>query len=700
MELTNEQKQVVAHQSGHAIVSAVAGSGKTQTMVLRIKHLIDQGIKPETILVVMYNKSAQMDFQKRLTSVIGSKANQVQVKTFHGLGYALTRFFVQLKKLPNYQLITQNWQYRKLIQTALEKLKREGQLVDDIDAELIDQHENYLTLIKSDVQSQLLESDGMDDFNIKLTKKEKILLNAFFAHYETLRQSERLRTFDDLIFEPIQLLNDNPEEKSNIPWTYPYIIIDEYQDINAVQQALIKLFVNDSTEIMVVGDVDQTIYEWRGSKPYYMLKGFVKEFGNVTNYKLSNTFRYGHKLSLAANYIITQNKQRLKNLCISHHITPQTEIEVTYSHSIDQLPSMIEQWLKAKPEKSLSDVAILVRKYSSAALFELACLKHKLPYQILGNEGVTHAQVTLSLIGHLALVSQTAFFEPLTIQERKTYLRAMLLCPSLYLRQNMLETVINQIAQHPKEGAQVLLRLSANYSLKPFQAERIRLRSYLWQELTLMNDQISAAQLLNKIIDALEYDYYFKSKQYGLTEAYDNNCICEAVVQYAQSVQLDASNFLAHFLELKEKASSDELHTNGVNVLSIHRAKGLEWSKVILLDATESAFFGAGEHYLSQESERRLFYVAITRAKEKLLVVGGNDQLKLNQWYQSKRKGFPYDLKPTNSVRFLYEMNYHCVCEHLKHITQFTNEQELAKSINRFSPSGKLFKDYVACLKQ
>ncbi|MCF6764342.1 ATP-dependent helicase [Thiotrichales bacterium 19S3-7] len=700
MELTSEQKQVVAHDAGHAIVSAVAGSGKTQTMVLRIKYLIDQGVKPDEILVVMYNKSAQLDFQKRLSAVVGAIGHLVQVKTFHGLGYALTRLFVKKNQLKNDQLITQNWQYRKLIQTALETLKKEGKLACDIDSELIDQHENYLTLIKSDTQCQLIENEGADDFNIKLTKKEKLVLKAFFLQYESLRLSEKLRTFDDLIYEPIKLISANPNLKEEIPWRYPYIIIDEYQDINAVQQSLIKLFVNEATEIMVVGDVDQTIYEWRGSKPYYMLRGFVKEFGEVVHYKLSNTFRYGHRLSLAANYIITQNKQRLKNLCISHQITPKTEIEISFNHSIDQLPGVIDQWLKAKPDNSLGDIAVLVRKYSSAALFELACLKHKLPYQILGNEGVTHAQVTLSLIGHLALVSNAAFFDQLNLQERKTYLRAMLLCPSLYLRQTMLETVINQVAQHPKEGAQVLLRLSANYSLKPFQSERIRMRSYLWQELVSSNGQINAAKLLNKIIETLEYDYYFKSKQYGLTEAYDNNCICEAIEQYAQAVQLDATNFLMHFLELKQKASSDEIHTDGVCVLSIHRAKGLEWSNVILLDATESAFFGAGEHYLSEESERRLFYVAITRAKENLRIVGGNDQLKLNQWYQSKRKGFPYDLKATNSVRFLYEMNYHCVCEHLEHITELTSEQKLPKLINRFSPSGKLFKDYIALINQ
>ncbi|MCF6808624.1 ATP-dependent helicase [Thiotrichales bacterium 19S9-12] len=697
MELTSEQNQVVQHEKGHAIVSAVAGSGKTQTMVSRIKHLIDQGVRESDILVVMYNKSAQLDFLKRLSLKLNKSCDDIQVKTFHSLGFALSRLLVQQGKMPDFKLMTQGWQLRKLVQNALESLKTNAQLINEIDAELIDQYENYLTLLKSDIDQENIHKLLNQGLGVRLSQAESKRINAFFKAYESLRISQRLRTFDDLIYEPIKLLSENPDFKKLIPWQYQYVIIDEYQDINSVQQTLVKLFVNDQTEVMVVGDVDQTIYEWRGSKPYYMLKGFEEEFGKVSLYQLSNTFRYGHKLSLAANYIISRNKQRLKNLCISHQETPTTEIEVNFGHSVDQLPEMIDHWLKANPQYSLTDVAVLVRKYSSLALFELALLKHKVPYQILGHEGVTSDQVTLSLIGYLGLYAQANFFQTLDLEERKIYLRAMLMCPSVYLRQNILETMVNQIANCPQEGAQILLRLSANFSLKPFQSERLRARAYLWQEITQMMKVIQADIILEQIVETLEYSLYFKSKQYSLGEAFDKGMITDAMIQYARSVNLSASDFLEHFSQLRAKASSTELHDHGISILSIHRAKGLEWPKVVLLDATERAYFGAGEPHLSEESERRLFYVAMTRAKHSLTIVGGNDQLKLTQWYQGKRNGYPYDLKLNHSVRFLYEMNYDQVCSEVNWISQKGPELTEKQPFTRLR-KGKLFKDYLALM--
>lgn len=698
MELTQEQKKVIEHKKGHAVVSAVAGSGKTQTMVLRVKYLLERGIIPHDLLVVMYNKSAQIDFVSRLKSFIGDKADQVQVKTFHSLGYALTQLMTKKSYLKQFKLATQSWQNRNLVQKSLENIQKNGILKEEITPELIDQYENYLTLIKSDISNL----DNQNNLKNMFGRVEYQVLKHFYELYERFRIDGKIRTFDDLIHEPISYLSENLHLKSEIKWQVPYLIIDEYQDINSAQQSLIKLFINEKTQIMVVGDVDQTIYEWRGSKPYYMLKGFQKEFGDVTYYNLSNTFRYGHKLSLAANSIISQNKERLKSLCISHKITPKTEIDISFSNEIDQLPKKIDHWLKANPGTNYQDIAVLVRKYSSAALFELALLKAQIPYQILGNLGVTHREVTLSMAGYLSLWNQCEYLKKLENNERRKVIQAMIACPSLYLKQSILEPLVTQLTKEPETGAQTLLKLASNYHLKPYQTESIRNRAYLWQDLVSEKRDIQTAKLLETIIDELDYIYYFKSKKYTLNEAFDNHCICESILHYAQSIKLSIAQFLSHFNELKEKAASNSLNKNhqGISILSIHRAKGLEWQKVILLDMTEKAFFSVSQPHLNQntkkdsseESERRLFYVAMTRAKKHLTILGGQDKLKLFQWYQSKRKGYPIDLKPTDSLRFLYEMNY-------QEISEFINSLE-NNNIDDLSGvfRGKLFKDYLSFL--
>ena len=165
-----------------------------------------------------------------------------------------------------------------------------------------------------------------------------------------------------------------------------HIIVDEYQDINESQQQLLKILAGSRAKVMVVGDVDQCIYEWRGARPEYITTRFQLDFPNPENYQLSYTFRYGHQLSLAANHLIAGNKKRDRKLCISHETNPKTIITCLEEQKKHPAISVLSEW--REKNRSLRDAVVLVRLFAQSVPVELALLEAGIPYRLEGNAQV------------------------------------------------------------------------------------------------------------------------------------------------------------------------------------------------------------------------------------------------------------------------------------------------------------------------
>ncbi len=326
MQPTDEQLAIIHHPLGqHACVLAVAGSGKTTTMVHRIKYLVeDLRQDPARIRVVMFNRLAREQFEQKLAEEIFELGKRPKVLTFHALAFSLRADAEKSGLLPQYkQLWIGDREELAIVcaRRAIEGLIREDQLMDDVDPEAA---LDAIGLWKA----SLIPPEHAGHH----TNRD---LELVYRRFEELREEARALTFDDFVPKAMMLLRDNAGFRQRFANRLDHLIVDEYQDINYGQQQLIRLLAGDRADVMVVGDDDQTIYEWRAARPHYILKGFQEDFANkpVVDYTLSHSFRFGPLIAQAAYNVVTFNQQRAAKPLVAHDAVKMTGITILMDES-------------------------------------------------------------------------------------------------------------------------------------------------------------------------------------------------------------------------------------------------------------------------------------------------------------------------------------------------------------------------------
>jgi DNA helicase-2/ATP-dependent DNA helicase PcrA len=377
---------------------------------------------------------------------------------------------------------------------------------------------------------------------------------------------------------------------------------------------LLKCIAGKQARVMVVGDVDQCIYEWRGAKPGYIISRFNRDFPRPADYTLSYTFRYGHRLSLAANHLICNNKLRDRKLCLARPENPKTRIFCAKETEPHPIVNLIDHWQESG--RPLGEAAVLIRLYAQSIPVELALLEHSIPYRLIGHETVFSCPEIMALLGYLHLCrGSLAQGDP---EAARTRITAMLTNPHLWLKQEGIRVLAGNIRQNPQSAGDLIRQLAGDVQ-STYLAERMIDLAAVWYEVAGMSPATSAALVLEKVIRETElYDHY----RYSSRPASAENKIktCQAFVRFARRRRLNVSDFLEEIRDLATPAPHDSRKT--LLITSIHRAKGLEWPLVILPGLedgtvpyrTEEDEEG-GDHI---EDERRLFYVAMTRASEQV----------------------------------------------------------------------------------
>lgn len=646
MQLTDEQFRIVRHQRGHARVSAVAGSGKTTTMIARIGHLLEKGENASEILVLMFNKSAKESFATSMGSQLDSMGKPLpEVRTFHALGLRLVDSFTRRGALPSFRLVTEDFVQERIAKQVVTEVYREqeegGVYVPSDD---IEEFLTFIDLVKSTVEpaAELFSSMG-------LGTRYSYFIKAYEL-FEVVRKKQRIRFFADLIHEPLMAMQ---KDRSLVDWVgnrVKHIIVDEYQDINEAQQLLLTILAGDRAQVMVVGDVDQCIYEWRGAKPEYITRRFQLDFENPANYLLSYTFRFGHRISLAANHLIHNNKIRDAKLCISHPSNFATTISHIEAVDGKQVVSELRSW--KSDGRNLAEAVVLVRLYAQSVPVELALLEAGIPYRLEGNSQVFECSEILALTGYLKLVSGSICQDELTENEKTVY--AMLSQPHLGLKREELKELAQNICSAPDKAVQLLMQQGGR-ELPPFIRKRCMETAENWQWMRDQSPFGDACQLLTKIVERLDL-YKFYHKFSARTATAENRIkTCKAFIDFAAGQKLSIDALLEKISELAVVDGVVEDDT--LLITSIHRAKGLEWPLVIIpgLDNGSFPFYKEQDSALeSLEDERRLFYVAMTRAKEKLDCLHPPDRLLLKS-IKKNRQTVPAGT--VKASRFLYEAN-------------------------------------------
>lgn len=665
---TSAQLQVIRHGAGHARVVAAAGSGKTATLVARVVALLQGGADPARVRVLMFNRSAREDFQARLDEALGAAglAAEVPVQTFHAAGQRLVRRLERERVLPVRRLETSEWRWRQLAHAALEEaLRSTGQDVPEVAEDDVETFLSFVELVKADVRTARA-------VHVEAARKGEALPGhyvAAFGRLEELCTDHGLRSFSDLVHEPVRALMDDTALAARFRDHFDHLIVDEYQDVNEAQQQFLRMVAGERAAVMAVGDPDQCVYQWRGARPEYMAHRFEEDFPAAVTFTLPHTFRFGHSVALIGNHVVSHNRQREAKLCLPAPGNPDTRVERVPERHPEVYREVVEQ-VRAAGYK-LEAAAVLVRLYSQAAPLELDLLEAGVPLRLEGRSGLFERGEIRSLLGYLHLAAGTLLpsgrrDQALPGPSRGELITGMLMLPLCGLGRREARHVAEQAvgeAARRGNGYGALRRglISVADGMPRWKGRRLRERLDLLDTLHHYRGDVSAGEAYRAVTEDLALFEAIRRSSPRQEVAADRILLCQALGAFAEREELAVGAFLDHCEQLMARAAQwrSDPPAEALRVTSIHRAKGLEWPVVLLPGLAEGRFpyLGEGATEGELEAERRLFYVAVTRARERLYLLHPPDPALETALTRNQPRAF--DVAQAAASRFLIEGRVH-----------------------------------------
>lgn len=599
-QLNPAQQEAVTHGKGPILVIAGAGSGKTRIITARITNLIlNHHIPPQTIVALTFTNKAANEMKERITHFLGTSNNLPFIGTFHAYCVRLLKQNSHHHKMPAFTILDSDDQ-SKMVSSILHRANAHKNMTPRNAIYQISHIKNQLI---SPINSNLFTHPIMEQV-YHAYEKEKKLSNCF--------------DFDDLMLEVLKLFNTNNVFKTMHHQHVPHLLVDEYQDTNVVQHELLKQMALHNNNLAIdslcaVGDEDQSIYSWRGATIANMLN-FKKDFADTAIIKIEQNYRSVQPILEVANKVIEKNVNRNpKKLWSDKKATDR--VRITTCMSEYQEGECIAQCLKAaKKYQQGSSIAVLYRTHVQSRAIEEALIKHSIPYKIIGGIQFYERKEIKDLFAYLRLIinpfDRTSFFRIINT-------------PSRGFGDKFDELFYTHWNDEPfLTFAQIARKLIDDGILKGIK------RLALEQFISLFNDVESItlpSKALDIIIRKIKYVEYLKEayEPQEAQERVDNIQELIDAIRYFESNGIDTIELLLHEVALmQEKMQKQDDQQDKVLLMSLHAAKGLEFDMVILAGLEEGIMptVRALSNDDAIEEERRLFYVGITRAKERLLL--------------------------------------------------------------------------------
>ncbi|MDE1970738.1 MAG: UvrD-helicase domain-containing protein [Patescibacteria group bacterium] len=591
--LNASQRNAVETIGGPLLVVAGAGSGKTKTLTHRIAYLIASGVDPSSILAVTFTNKAAKEMKTRVQTLIAAHGLVTApgfIGTFHSLGAKLLREEAMYFKRTPYFSISDKSDSLSLIKSITKELN-------------LDKEKFPPQAILAAIG---LRKNGQSKGNNEHNFFESIVSN-IQAKYEDLLITNNAFDFDDLIMKPATLFAENPELLRKYQARWHYILIDEYQDINPVQYSLMKQLAEHHRNICAVGDDAQSIYSWRGAD-FTIFLDFERDWPGASLVLLEENYRSTQTILTAANAVIAHNSlKKDKNLFTRKEAGPPIYV-IEADNDIQEAAICIDTiaGLAKNNLSTLEQVAVLYRTNAQSRVLEEACIRARLPYQMVGG---------------------TKFYDRKEIKDLLAYL-------TLAINPNdtiSLERIINVPARGLGKEAVNILRIRdthereealGRYRNKKSVAAFLEFIHTLQEKMR----ELPLVQVLRFLTHELKFQEYLSTKTEEGIKRWEN---VQELVNAASHYDTRSTNRLENgvaFLEtanLYQDADALHEHARGITLMTIHAAKGLEFETVFLVGLEEGIL--PHERSLTEESaleeERRLAYVALTRAKKTLYIL-------------------------------------------------------------------------------
>lgn len=588
MGFNKAQKEAITQKDGPIMVLAGPGSGKTLVITRRIEYLIQQHkVKPEEILVVTFTKAATAEMRERFLRLMEGKHLPVTFGTFHGIYYGILKWAYSLKA----ENILSEEEKAAMIKEAAESVEEE------LD---IDDEKEFLSGISAEIGS--IKNNRIDPNSFESNQCPNHVFRQIYTEYETIRNRRRKLDFDDMLVLCYDLFVKRPDILRKWQERYAYILIDEFQDINQVQYDVIRMLAAPQNNLFIVGDDDQSIYKFRGAKPEIML-GFKKDYENVKEILLDVNYRSTKNVVYGAQKVIRKNRNRYEKKIITLneqgenvHIQ-ETRNPVEESRYV--LGRITEELKKGVPP---SEIAVLYRTAMEPRALVETLMEYNVPFQM--------KEHLPNLYEHFIGKNLCAYLRmAIGKRERKDFLEVMNR-PIRYISRSAVET-----------GEVSFESLREFYCDKEWMLDRI---DQLDVDLRVMKNltPYAAIQYIRKKIG---YDDFLRD--YALTHKIKTEDLFEVLneIQERAKEYKTLEDWFEHISqyrqELERKAKSDKYNPDAISPLTMHSAKGLEFHSVFIIEANEDVCpYRKAEIVEDMEEERRMFYVAMTRAKKKLVI--------------------------------------------------------------------------------
>ena len=584
--LNELQKKAVLHQEGPCLVIAGAGSGKTKVLTTRIANLIESGVPSYQILAITFTNKAAKEMRDRLETL--AKDNKAFVGTFHSFGLRVIRENVNALGMTSNFTILDSDDVTSLVKKIL---KEKGYDTKEVSPSYI---KNRISFIKNEM---LTDAEVEKFFQSEM---EKIAYEIYKEYNIKLKKNNSV-DFDDLLRIPVLLFQNHPDILELYQNKYQYILIDEYQDTNEVQYKLVKLLSKKYQNLFVVGDPDQSIYQFRGAN-YKNILNFERDYPNTVVIPLEDNYRSTKMILDAANSVIKNNKERKeKNLRSHHGDGVKTKFMVGYDEKheislvIEEIKKLLEQGYKKR------NIAIFYRTNAQSRVIEEQFLKANIPYKVVGSYYFYSRKEIKDLICYLRLILN---------QNDDISLRRVINVP----KRGIGPTSVNKLEQKSIEENKSMF--DAITSGKELEFKNLIL------DIKKESESLSLTELVDCVLEKsgmkkeLETDPSLES-ELRLDNLMEFKSITATYEDTTGSVDLgDFLEEISLIADISEHKNDDDV----VTLMTLHSAKGLEFP-VVFLVGMEEGIFPHQNSFTEEgglEEERRLCYVGITRAEEKL----------------------------------------------------------------------------------
>ncbi|MFI3297250.1 MAG: UvrD-helicase domain-containing protein [bacterium] len=640
--LNPTQKAAVEHIEGASVIVAGAGSGKTRVLTYKIAHLIEQGVSPHHILALTFTNKAAREMKSRIMDVVGiSVARPIWMGTFHSIFSRILRSEADSIGFTPQFTIYDTSDSKSLLKTIIKELgldANKSYKASSIQSRISNAKNRLITPTIYSQNSDLIKAD----VNSKISRFADI----YAIYCRRLREANAM-DFDDLLVYTAALLNQCPDVLERYQERFKYIMVDEYQDTNTVQHNIVMMLAAKYRNICVVGDDAQSIYSFRGAEIENILS-FQQQFTNCQLFKLEQNYRSTQNIVNAANSLIAKNRNQIrKNVFSVRDTGSPIDVLGTMSDN-EEAYEVAKDVAFATDSKSVKyeDIAILYRTNAQSRVIEDALRKRNIPYKIYGGLSFYQRKEIKDIIAYLRFLVNPSDEEAF---------KRIINFPARGIGKTTLDRILSAVHNNPIVPILEILRNVQTYepAINKGIAAKIMLFVDIIDKFVGYNETYDAYKIVESVVSesGIMADVSVDKSVENLSRKENVLEFIKAVHEFCENKVNQGENeiklvdFLNEVSLLTDQDNENEENIHTVTLMTIHASKGLEFAYVYIVGVEENLFPGMlVETERELEEERRLFYVAITRAKECCMISYAKSRFRYGEFQFSNPSRFIHDI--------------------------------------------------------